>query len=131
VANTSELDGNDKGRGGRTSLGVVGELELVRVIWNDHAQEEDSQAVEEQDSVEGQLDGTGNRLAGILGLANRYTNQLSSEVGEDGIDQRRPEAVEPASVASVDVLLESAWVLVVFETGRLSIWSGTDCEEER
>lgn len=73
-----ELDGDDEGRGGSTGRGAVGEGELGVVVRHDHADEEDADDVENEDTVEGELDGARNRLSGILGLSHSHTDQLSS-----------------------------------------------------
>ncbi|GKT67100.1 hypothetical protein ColTof4_12728 [Colletotrichum tofieldiae] len=106
---TSELGSDHEGRGGGAGLGLVGESEVVGV----HANEKDTQAVEEQDTVEGQLDRTGNGLAGVLGLGDGDTNKLSAQVGEGGVDHAGPETEEAASVASVDVFPEGTGRMLV------------------
>ena len=99
VRNLGELDGNDKGRGRSTGGGLVSECQVRGVVGNKHSQEEDGKAVEEQDPVEGKLDGARDSLAWVLGLANSDSDELSSKVGKNGVDQRAPETVEFACTA--------------------------------
>lgn len=78
-ADTGELGSDDEGRrvGARTRLGV-GEGELGRVVRDDHADEEDAQAVEDEDTVKGELNGLGDAAARVLGLSGGDTNQLGT-----------------------------------------------------
>ena len=129
----SDLDGDNERRGrgrGRFAGRLDGKRELVRVVGNEHAQEEHGEAVEEEDSVEGEFDGAGNRLAGVLGLADSNTNQLRAEVGEDGVDEGAPEAVEFACGARVDIRPEGSGVLVVLEASCVA-GTSANCEQER
>jgi hypothetical protein len=129
MLNSSKSDGKDEGRGGRSSSPLVGEGKLLGVVRDKHSQEEYRQAVEEQNPVEGELDGARNGLAGILGFANSYTDKLSTKVGEDGIDQRRPEPIELARVTRVDVLPKSTGLVPVLETSCVG-WTGADSEKK-
>jgi hypothetical protein len=128
MLDTSKSDGKNEGRGGRFNSILVCELELLGIVWDEHAQEENRQTVEEN-PVEGELNGARNRLARILGFTDSHTDQLSTKVGEDGIDQRRPETIEPARVTLGDVLPESTGLVVVFEASCVS-WTGADGEKE-
>ncbi|GKT46287.1 uncharacterized protein ColSpa_06468 [Colletotrichum spaethianum] len=103
---TCKLGSDDERRSGGTGLGLVGESEVRGVVGNQHADEKNTQAVEEQDTVEGQLDRTGDGLAGVLGFGDSDTDKLSAQVGEGGVDHARPETEETARIASVDVLPE-------------------------
>ena len=73
-----KLDGDDEGRGRRTSPSLGRKRKLLRVLGDKHTQEEDREAIEEQDSVEGKLDSTGNSLAGVLRFADSDTDKLST-----------------------------------------------------
>jgi hypothetical protein len=123
-----KLDGDDEGRGRRTSPSLGRKRKLWRVVGDKHAQEEDREAVKEQDSVEGKLDRTGNSLAGVLRLADSDTDKLSTQVGKDGVDQRAPETVKPASVTLGNVFLESAGFRVVLEGQKDNADDGYDLE---
>lgn len=105
---TSDIGSDDEGRGRSTGLGLVGKGKLLRVVGDDHSDEEDGETVEEEDSVKGQLDGAGDGLAGVLGLSDCYTDELSSEVGKGSVNHAGPEAKESSSVASHDIRLEGA-----------------------
>ncbi len=94
MLDSSNLDRHDEGRGGRTCTSTDGKCKLLGVVGNNHAQEEDGKAVEEQDPVEGELDSARDCLAWVLRLADSYSNQLSTKVGKNGIDQGSPKAVE-------------------------------------
>lgn len=106
--NASDLRGDDEGGSRGTGLDLVGEGKLLGVVGDDHADEEDAQAVEEEDTVEGELDGAGNRLTGVLGFGDGNTDKFSTKVGKGGVDHARPEAEELASgfVVEIDVRLE-------------------------
>lgn len=130
VLDAGDLDGDNKRRGGRTSGCAVSEGELLGVVGDKHAEEEDGQAVEEQDPVEGELDGAGNGLARVLRLTDGHTNQLGTKVGEDGVDQGAPKTVEFASAAFSVGRLKCTRVLVVLETGSRARTS-TDSKEKR
>jgi hypothetical protein len=129
MLDTSKSDGKNEGRSGRFNSILVCELELLGIVWDEHAQEEDRQTVEEQNPVEGELDGARNRLARILGFTDSHTDQLSTKVGEDGIDQRRPETIESARVTLGDVFPESPGLVVVLKASCVS-WTGADGEKE-
>ena len=103
---------------------------MRRIVRYEHAQEEHRQAVEEQDSVEGQPDGPWDRLAGVLRLANGDTDELSTKVGKNGVDQGTPETVEFSSVTRGNVRLERTRSLVVLEASG-GTRSSTDSQQER
>lgn len=103
-----QLDGDDKGRRVGAAGRLGGEDELLRVVRHAHAQQEDADAVEEDDSEEGQLDGARHRLARVLRLADRDTDQLRAEVGERGRNHGRPERQEfTRGLVFVDEIRES------------------------
>ena len=129
MPDVGELDGNDERRGRGFGSSFVGKTKLLGVVGNNHAQEEDGKAVEEQDSVEGELDGARNRLAWVLSLTDSDTDEFGTKVGKDGVDQRAPEAVELAGVAFGNVWLERTGLVVVLEAGCLAR-ADTDREEE-
>lgn len=93
---TGDLGGDDEGTGAGSGLLGVGEGELVTVVGDNHADEEDRETVEEEDTVEGQVDGLGDAATGVLGLASSNTDKLSSQVGEGGVDHDGPETEELA-----------------------------------
>lgn len=105
---TGDIGSDDEWRGRSTGLGLGGKGKLPRVVGDDHSDEEDGETVEEEDSVEGELDGAGHGLAGVLSLSDRYTDELSSKVGKCSVDHAGPETEESSSVASHDIRLEGA-----------------------
>ncbi|KAI6764611.1 hypothetical protein HG531_012498 [Fusarium graminearum] len=103
---------NDKGRGRSTGLGRGGKGKLLGVVWDDHADEEDGETVEEEDSVKCELDGAGDGLARVLGLGDCDTDEFGSEVGKGSVDHAGPEAEESSSVAFHDIRLEGTGELL-------------------
>lgn len=83
---SGDLDSHDEWR----CTGAVGRLvckeEVWVVVWHDHSEEENAKTVEEENSVEGKLDSTGNRLSRVLSFTDSYTNQLSSEISEGSLN---------------------------------------------
>lgn len=71
---TGDNGSDDEGRGRGTGLGLGGKGKLLGVVGDDHADEEDADAVEEEDSVKGELDGAGNGLARVLGFGDGNTD---------------------------------------------------------
>lgn len=102
----SDLDGNDEGRGGSVGSSGVGEDKLWGVVGHAHANQQNREDVEDEDTEEGQANGTRDRLARVLGLSDRHSDQLGSQEGKRGRDHGGPEAEELASVSSSDVGLE-------------------------
>lgn len=47
-------------------------------MGDEHAKEKDAEAVEKEDPVEGELDGTGDGLARVLCFSNCYTDEFGS-----------------------------------------------------
>ncbi|KFH40351.1 hypothetical protein ACRE_089840 [Hapsidospora chrysogenum ATCC 11550] len=88
---SGQLGGDDERRGAGASVLLVGEGEFVRVVGNDEADEEDAQDVEEEDAVEGELDGLGDTAPGVLCLPGRHTDELRAEECESSIDHDAPE----------------------------------------
>lgn len=104
---TSQLDSNHKGRGRSVGGGFVGKNQLWGVVRHTHANQQDRENVEDEDTEEGQTNGAGDRLARVLGLSHRHSDQLSSQEGKGGCDHSGPEAEEFASAALFDIRLES------------------------
>jgi hypothetical protein len=129
VGNLGNLDGNNKGRGRSTSGGLVGKGKLLGVVRYNHAQEENGQTVEEENPVKGELDGAWNSLARILCFTNSDTDKLSTEVGEDGIDQGAPEAIKFALTSGSNVWFEGTRIVVVLEASCRAR-TGADGQQE-
>lgn len=128
---TCEFGSNNEGRSaGAWVLLVVCKGKRLGIIWHDHADEEDAQAVEEEDTVEGELDSLGDASAGVLRLASRHTHQLSTEIGECGVDHNRPEAQELAGRASVVKLSKGTWVAPVLESSGFSVGTAASRDDD-
>jgi hypothetical protein len=131
IFDTSNVYGKDEGGSGSASRLLIGRKEFCVVIRNKHAEEEDAQDVEEENSVKGKLNGARNCLAGILGLANCHTNEFGSEIGKDGVDERRPESIKLPGGAFSDVGSKCPWAFPVFETsGRARTCANSEQESE-
>lgn len=96
------------------------------VVGNEKANEENGQDEEEDDTVEGLLDGCRDSLARVASFTSGNTNKLSSLVGETGLNQNGPETNELGeSVVVLDnVRSESARMLPRVET-QVSVLSGS------
>lgn len=135
---TGERGSDDKGTGGSGgSVGggaLVGKSELLGIIGNNHSDQEDTEAVENENTVECQLDGLGDRATRVLGFTGSDTNELSSQVGESGIDHNRPESHELASCTGyAKGCVEGSWVVPVAEAWSVAIGAaatGNDQTEE-
>src|SRR5690606_31559008 len=73
IFNSRELDGDDEWRGSSRIGSRRGEGKLLRVVWHQHTEEKDREAVEEEDTVEGEFDGAWNGLTWVLGFADGDT----------------------------------------------------------
>lgn len=89
-----QLDGDNVRRGSSAGGLLVGENEVRRVVWNKHAKEEDRDDVEEDDTVEGKANSSGNDTTRVLGLADCDTDKLGSEISKSGSDKGRPDRKE-------------------------------------
>lgn len=78
MSDTSEPDSNDEWRGRSPSTSIVRERKFLGVVRHKHAEEEYTKAVEDEDSVECELNGTRDCFAGILGFSNGYTYEFGS-----------------------------------------------------
>lgn len=138
-------DGEDEGRGGSTTLGTLGRggLQGGGVGVNNHADagisqaivghlQEDGENVEEDDSVEGLLNGRWDSLARVLGLADGDTDELGAHVGEEGENKRIEETEETAEgkILGDFVWLEGAAVLPVAETDTGGAGDTSEVDDE-
>lgn len=85
---TGQMCRNDKRRS--TSIRSAGQEVLV-IIGNEESDEEHGEDEEEQDSVEGLLDGRGDVLTWVFCLAGGNTDEFRPLVGESSLDQDGPE----------------------------------------
>ena len=83
-----------EGRGGDVGVRVSGAQKARVVVRDQEADEEQTQDVEEGDTPEDLLDGTGERLQGVLGLSRGETDELGSGEGEGGGDENGAEPAE-------------------------------------
>lgn len=129
MRDAAELDGDDEGtRGG--AGGRLGSVhEFLGVVGDEHAEEEDGEDVEEDDTVECQLNCAGDSLSRVLGLADSHTDELGAEIGEGCADEGRPETEEAASVAGVHVGSEGAGALPVAETFAVVVGAAAEDED--
>lgn len=132
VLDSGELDGDDEWRGGSRVGSSVGKGEILGIVWYEHAEEEDGENVEEEDTVEGELDGAWDGLAWVLSLSNSDTDQFSTEVGKGGSDHSGPDGNEATSMAFLEIWLDWSWVLPVLESLWFGIiWSSTANKNQR
>ena len=101
------------------------------VVGDEHAEKEDGETVEDEDSVEGELDCAGDRFPRILGLTDSYTHKLGTEVGEGSGDEGGPDGEEVARGAGHDVRPNGAGVFPVFEARSFMVGTTATNEDER
>lgn len=107
----------DEGGGlgvGEGSLGQEGGV--VRV--DEQTDEEETQDVEEGDTPEDLLDGTGKRFDGVAGLSGSQTDQFSTSEGEGSCDEDGAETLEAVLERTRVVPVAGTPVLVVTTTRR-------------
>ena len=126
-----ELDCCNKWGGIGTSGLLCGVEKIRGVIWKDHTKEEHGEAVEDEDTVEGKLDCTGNGLAGVLGLSDSHTHKLSTKVGKGSSNERRPDSEEITGGTSGNVRLDSPRVFPVLETRSLATRTTATSKDQR
>lgn len=123
---TSNLGGDNKGRGAGTGPALSDSKgQIRRVVRDNHSNEEDTETVEEEDAVEGKVDGLRDAATRVLGLAGCDTDQLSAKVGKSGVDHDGPEAKELTGSTIHVKSGKSAGVRPVLEAGSLSIGATT------
>lgn len=101
------------------------------VVWHDKTEQENREHVEEDDSVEGELDGAWNRLSWVLCFTNCHTDEFSAQVRENSCDHGSPESVKLACSTGIDIGLEGTWILIVSETGAVAVWSTSEHNDKR
>lgn len=127
----AELDGDNEGTRGGTGVRLGSVHELLGVVGDEHAEEEDGEDIEEDDTVECQLNRAGDSLSRVLGLADGHTDELGAEIGEGCADEGGPETKEATSVASVHVGFEGAGALPVAETFAVVVGATAEDEDGR
>lgn len=125
------LDSNNERRSGSsTSLTSADSvLQWLGVEWQEHTEEEDEDDIEEEDTVEGELDGTWNNTSWVGSLSNGDTDQLGTQIREDGGCHGTPSGKETTSSALHEVWVESTWVFPVLETSS-GQWSTTRNQDQ-
>lgn len=79
--NLRNLDGNDEWRSGGCATSVCDTLgQLFRVERNKHSEEENKNDVEQQDAVEGELDGTRDDLSWVGSLSDSNSDQFGAKI---------------------------------------------------
>lgn len=85
---TGELEGNDHGRG--AGVGVT-DLKGLVVVRDQDADEEDGEDEKDEDAPEGLANGFGHSYTRVGGLSCTDSAELSTLVGETGLDEDSPE----------------------------------------
>lgn len=124
------IDSDNEGRSGGGALVSCGATlvcinEFWAVVWHAHSEQKHREDVEHNDTPEGQLDGTRNVAARVLGLSNGDTDKFGSEEGEDSRDHGGPNSKEATSRASGCVRLERARGFPVPKPNRSVPWNAT------
>lgn len=104
-----------EGRSVDVDEGVSAQKVLV-VVRDQETDEEETEDVEEGDTPEHLLDGTGEGLDGVLGLGSRQTDELRAGEGESSRDEAGAETAETVSESSRGVPERGAGVVVVART---------------
>ena len=116
VRDAGQFDGDDEGRcGGGGGVSPAVKSKLLGVVGNQHAEKEDGEHVEDEDSVKGQLDGARDGLARVLRLSDGDTDKLGTQICKSGRYHCRPETEETTSITLFDVWFESTGLLPVSE----------------
>ena len=123
TVDAGEFDSHDEWRGTSAGGSLVGKGELFAVVWYEHAHQKCREAVEEENLVEGELDGARNSLAWVLCFSYSHSNKLSSKICEDRGAQSGPEAEKSSCRPTVDVLCECSGVFPVAEAFAITIWA--------
>ena len=110
------LADEDKGRGVDVDHGVGTEQVLI-VVGDKKTDEEETEDVEEGDTPEHLLDGTGKRLEGVASLSGGKTDKLSTGEREGGSDEAGAEATETVGKSTRLVPVTRTPVLVVAGAG--------------
>lgn len=97
------IDGSDDEGGGAHVDEVVAAKKALVVPWDQEADEEEGQDVEERDSPEDLLDGAWQSFLRVLALGGRETDELGAGEGESGGDEDAAEAWEAGG--------EGSWVV--------------------
>lgn len=128
-------NGLDTGGAGRDNEGTLGGcaafIAKTRVVAGDqHAHDEYSEHVEEQDAGKNLLACSGDGTTGVLGLGGCHGDGLDTSEGKDSAGHDTPKAEKLAPVASGDILDERAWVLPVLEADAFSPWNPAQIDDK-
>ena len=124
-------DGNDPWGGRGVALGVwVGAKKVRVVVWNEDADGEGAENIEEEDSPEHSADSLGDVLPWVLSLASGNGDHLHATIRESGVDERGPKTEESACVASGVVRLHRTGVLPVPESDAVVVRVATEIDDE-
>lgn len=92
--------------------------------------DEDTQHIEEEDSIKGLLRRLRDDPARILCLRTGKCNNLDIPVAESCTDQGRPEGKKLSCVSVDKVAVESTWVAPVAKAYSFMIWSATEINDD-
>jgi hypothetical protein len=131
---TGGLDGDDERRSGSTSSSAFGRSlgKKSGVGIDDHTNDENTDNVEEQDSVESLSDSRRNSLSRVLGFTDRNSNEFSTHVCEQSEDESIDESEESTETDIVEnlVWLEGTSVCPVSETDSLLAGNTSEIDDE-
>ena len=113
-------------------LGDTGRETEGWVVRRDNdTNDESTTQVEDDDTDEDALDGSGKVSAGVLGLGGGNGDNFSSNVGESGLGEDGEETEESTEISrNVGELVERSWVLPVLETDDLAFGSTTGRDDD-
>ena len=90
----NQSGGDDEGRGGSSSLLAVGDEEGGIGSRDNETNDENTTDIEDQDTPKGSPDCDRDVPSGVLSFTDGDTNEFSSHVGEEGVDESGPKTKE-------------------------------------
>lgn len=120
---TRDPDRCDKGGRSGRRFGAGSSLQRIAVVWNAHAEQNDAGDVEDADTPERELDGAWDVATRVLCFADSHTDQLRSEVRENGGDHALPHRCEASQGSGSHVFSEGSRVVPVAEATSISVSS--------
>ena len=122
---TDQSGSNDEGGGSSPGLLGICDKEGGVGSRDDETNDENTTNIEDQDTPKGSPDGDGDVFPGILSLADGDTNELGSHVGEESVDESRPETKEYSQTVPIGNL-----VVEVFTHGTIGRFPVTEATTE-
>ena len=129
-ANAGQLDRDDEGGGGCRAGFLGREDQALGVVGDQGADKQNADHVEEQDTVEGELDGARDRLAWVLGLADGHSDQFGTQISECGRDHGRPKGIKTARGRILNIPVERTGLLPVPEALAVVIGAAAQHQNE-